>query len=284
MATNSVSPKKGKVVDIPANAPTIGTPTAGASQVSVAFTEPSTSTGGPIYKYQAISSPGSFTGTGTTSPVIVTGLTNGTSYTFTVAAGNATGYGPYSSASESAAPVDPAGFASIATVSLSSGNQSSISFTSIPSTYKHLQIRAIYKWNYDSNPTSNDQSSVGIRFNSDSGSNYTLHYLTTNGSSVSSGASVPTSKGYTGISVAPNGYSSFANMYGAAVVDILDYTNTNKYTTIRTLAGSDRNGTGFINLTSSLWLNTAAITNIEILPDYPSWKQYSHFALYGIKG
>lgn len=178
----------------------------------------------------------------------------------------------------------PSSFESIATVSLSSGNSGSISFTSIPSTYKHLQIRAVYKWNYDSNPTANDQSSMGIRFNSDTGSNYTLHYLSGNGSSASAAGATPTAKGYIGISTAPNGYSPYDGMYGASIVDILDYADTNKYTTIRSLAGSDRNGSGFVNLTSSLWVNTAAVTNIEVLPDYSSFKQYSHFALYGIKG
>jgi hypothetical protein len=179
----------------------------------------------------------------------------------------------------------PNSYESIATVSLSGGNQSSISFTSIPNTYKHLQIRAIHKWNYDGNPQgSADYSSIGIRLNSDSGSNYTLHYLTGNGSTASGAASTPTAKGYLGVSSAPNGYSGYANIYGATVIDILDYTNTNKYKTVRSLSGFDGNGSGFVNLTSSLWQNTAAITNIEVLPDYPSWKQYSHFALYGIKG
>jgi hypothetical protein len=281
MAINRTSPKKGKVVDIP-TAPTIGTATAGNESATVAYT--AATKGGPVTTFTALSNPGSFTGTGA-SPITVTGLTAGTAYTFTVRGTNATGSSEYSSASNSVtALASPYSYESIATVNLSSGNQSSISFTSIPSTYKHLQIRAIYKWNYDSNPTANDQSSVGIRFNSDSGSNYTLHYMSGNGTGVSAAGATSTAKGYIGISTAPNGYSSYANMYGVSIVDILDYTNTNKYTTVRSLAGNDRNGSGFVNLTSSLWLNTAAITNIEILPDYSSWKQYSHFAIYGIKG
>ena len=90
MAINRTSPKKGKVVDIPDAVVTIGTPTAGDAQVSVAFTATSPATGGPAQKYTAISSPGSITASGSTSPVVVTGLTNDTAYTFTVAAANAT--------------------------------------------------------------------------------------------------------------------------------------------------------------------------------------------------
>jgi hypothetical protein len=106
MATGQASPKTGKVVDIPANAPTIGTATAGTGSVSVAFTAPSTSVGGPVFYYTTISSPDSVTVTGTTSPINVTGLTNGTPYTFVVAGGNPTGLGPYSAASNSATPID----------------------------------------------------------------------------------------------------------------------------------------------------------------------------------
>jgi hypothetical protein len=145
MASGQVSPKVGKVVDMPANAPTIGTATdlVTDGKVSVTFTAPSTTTGGPIFSYTALSSPGSITGTATSSPITVSGLTNNTAYTFTVAGVNGTGTGPYSSSSNSATPtVPPYSYESIATVTLSSG-QSSITFTSIPQTYKHLQVRAI---------------------------------------------------------------------------------------------------------------------------------------------
>jgi len=88
-------------------APTIGTATAGSSNcASVTFTAPSC-TGYPagITGYQVTSTPGCFTGTGTTSPIVVSGLTNGTSYTFKAKAQNANGYGPCSAASNSVTPV-----------------------------------------------------------------------------------------------------------------------------------------------------------------------------------
>jgi hypothetical protein len=86
------------------NAPTIGTATAGAGSASVAFTAPSNVGGGAITSYTAISSPDGIVGTGATSPVTVSGLTNGTAYTFTVVATNAYGSGPASAASNSVTP------------------------------------------------------------------------------------------------------------------------------------------------------------------------------------
>lgn len=89
-------------------APTGVTATGGNAAASVAFTAP-TDTGVPagITGYRVTSSPGAITATGASSPISVTGLTNGTSYTFTVAAQNASGYGPESSASNSVTPTLP---------------------------------------------------------------------------------------------------------------------------------------------------------------------------------
>ncbi|BET59095.1 fibronectin type III domain-containing protein [Geobacter sp. 60473] len=84
-------------------APTIGTATAGDTQASVAFTAPA-STGGAITGYRATASPGGSTGTCAASPCTVTGLTNGTAYTFTVTATNSAGTGSASAASNSVTP------------------------------------------------------------------------------------------------------------------------------------------------------------------------------------
>ena len=89
------------------NAPTIGTATAGNVSATVTYTAPSYTGGLPILTYTATSSPGSFTGTGA-SPITVSGLTNGTAYTFTVTATNAIGVSAASAASNSVTPVVPA--------------------------------------------------------------------------------------------------------------------------------------------------------------------------------
>lgn len=88
----------------PPGAPTIGTATAGNAQATVTFTAPGSQGGGPITGYRATSTPGGITATGAASPITVTGLTNGTAYTFTVAAQNAGGFGPESAASNSVTP------------------------------------------------------------------------------------------------------------------------------------------------------------------------------------
>lgn len=97
-------------------APTIGTATPTVSQtVSVTFTPPANTGGLTITGYTATSSPGSITGTAASSPVTVAGLTNGTSYTFTVVATNALGNSLPSSASNAATPVGSISSVTIAT-------------------------------------------------------------------------------------------------------------------------------------------------------------------------
>lgn len=88
-----------------ADAPTIGTATAGDAQASVTFTAPSNVGGAAITQYYAVSNPNQTTGNAASSPVTVTGLTNGTAYTFRVWALNSYGPSPYSAATGSVSPV-----------------------------------------------------------------------------------------------------------------------------------------------------------------------------------
>jgi hypothetical protein len=162
-------------------------------------------------------------------------------------------------------------------VTVGSGGSSTISFSSIPSTYKHLQIRGILRTN--DTGTWNNQ---GMQFNGDTGSNYAFHTLYGNGSTASATATTSASSYNDFMRAASN--SLTAGIFGASVVDILDYTNTSKYKTVRVLAGGDSNGAGMIGLTSGLWMNTNAITSITIIPSGGTAIQYSSFALYGIKG
>ena len=91
------------------NAPTIGTATGGDAQASVTFTAPSNVGGSAITQYTAVSTPGGLYAQGSSSPLSVTGLTNGTAYTFTVWALNTYGPSPYSAASGSVTPSSPRG-------------------------------------------------------------------------------------------------------------------------------------------------------------------------------
>jgi hypothetical protein len=166
-------------------------------------------------------------------------------------------------------------FESIATVTVGSGGSSSISFTSIPSTYQHLQLRTLAK-----HSTALELDDSLVRFNSDSGSNYFLfHQLRGNGASATAAAGSTSTSMYV-LPVTGSSVSTFAG----GVMDILDYDDANKYKTVRTLTGYDANGSGNIFLRSALWMNTAAVTSITITPPSGTFIEYSSFALYGIKG
>lgn len=160
-------------------------------------------------------------------------------------------------------------FESIATVT-GNGSSTSLTFSSIPSTYKHLQIRALGR-----------NSSGYIRFNSDTGSNYARHWLRGNGTTASAIGGASQTEMY-GFEFTDN--SDTANIYGAGVIDIHDYASTSKYKTIRSLTGADKNGSGSIYLFSGLWMNTAAITSITIYSAANAPTTDTKFALYGIKG
>lgn len=90
-------------------APTIGTATGCNAQASVAFTAPACTgyPAGGITGYRVISTPGCVSNTGASSPIVVTGLSNGTAYTFKAQAQNANGYGALSAASNSVTPAVP---------------------------------------------------------------------------------------------------------------------------------------------------------------------------------
>ncbi len=171
-------------------------------------------------------------------------------------------------------------YESIATVSVGSGGSSSISFTSIPSTYKHLQIRYMASSDSSTDGSYNVQS----RFNSDSASNYTLHLIDGDGSSTSAYGAANLDHMYIGNVTSSFGGFSLANAYGVNIIDVLDYANTNKFKTTRMLNGYDINGSGKLQLISNLWRSTTAVTSISINPQVGNWRQYSQFALYGIKG
>jgi hypothetical protein len=171
-------------------------------------------------------------------------------------------------------------YESIATTTVGVGGVTNVTFSSIPSTYKHLQLRILGGTN---RLTGAVIDAIQIQFNSDTGSNYTNHALQGDGSTASSffeGASGDRIRQY-GVA----GNNGNASIKGAMVTDILDYTNTNKNKTIRSLGGSDANGSGTIFFNSGLWLSTSGVTDIKIMPNTGTlFLQYSSFALYGIKG
>lgn len=165
---------------------------------------------------------------------------------------------------------------SLATVTLSASTNP-ITFAGIPSTYKHLQLRSLAK----DTSTSTGASGIAIRFNSDSSSSYTYHYLSGDGTNAS--ATAGTSQTYANSNAASVLSGSNTSTYAASIIDILDYANTNKNKTVRTLAGVDLNGSGSISLSSDLWIKTEAINSITIYAFSTSFAANSSFALYGVK-
>lgn len=167
-------------------------------------------------------------------------------------------------------------FESIATVLVGAGGAADVTFSSIPSTYQHLQIRIMSR---RTSANANDEQTY-IQFNGDTASNYSHHLLYGTGAAVA--ALAGTSTAFMAFYETPGATS---NGFNGAIIDVLDYKDTNKNTTIRTLAGFDNNGAAnSLGLASGLWRSTAAITSIKLYPSIGNWGQHSHFALYGIKG
>ena len=163
----------------------------------------------------------------------------------------------------------PSSFESIATVN-GTGSSGTITFSSIPSTYKHLQIRCI----------SNDGLgyTITMNFNNDSGTNYAWHVLKGTGSGVvADGIGSVNSMRI----VQENG--SISNNFAVYIIDILDYASTSKAKTARVFNGRDQNGSGEVELRSGLWTSTDAINRVDISIG-GNFINRSTFALYGIKG
>jgi len=175
--------------------------------------------------------------------------------------------------STSVAGMDPIGGITL------SSTQSSVVFSNIPQTYTHLQLRVFAH----ETGTYSGGSFVGMQFNTDtsySSTNYSGHALYGDGSTTYAAGGGGGKWVYMN-RVANDSFNS--NIFGCLIVDILDYTNTNKYKTVRWLGGFDANGSGRIDLDSSVWLNTSAINTMTFVYDTGAFAANSNFALYGIK-
>lgn len=152
-----------------------------------------------------------------------------------------------------------------------------INFTSIPQTFTHLQIRLVGRANSSGLPT------MYTGFNGDifaGSTNNASHTLVGDGATVSS--VVTSLQAQMNLFIGnyiPN--TTTSTIQAALIMDVLDYSNTNKNKTIRALMGWDANGSGKVTLNSGLWTNTAAVTRIDMVPD-GNFLQGSRVDLYGI--
>lgn len=168
-----------------------------------------------------------------------------------------------------------ASFESIQTVT-GNGSGTTLSFTSIPNTFQHLQIRGI---------AHNDSAGVqvnGLRFNSDSGStNYSSHYFASNGSSTFAGGNG--NQSIIDVDVIGGNVATFPY---ALIIDILDYASTSKYKTAQIFAGYNKNTASgsVVELNSGAWKSTSVINSITLSSNGNAYSTSSTFCLYGIKG
>jgi hypothetical protein len=167
----------------------------------------------------------------------------------------------------------------IATTVLTS-TSSTITFASLPTTYKHLELRITARVNANIQNT----TTIRYRFNGEGGlaTGYSWHNLYANGSSVVTDNTLNQS----GIQTPGFSETSVTGNWGVGLTQILDYNLTSKTKVLRSLAGAAN--ASFYNriyLTSGLWNNTNAITQIELTePNGYGWVAGSRFTLYGIKG
>lgn len=164
----------------------------------------------------------------------------------------------------------------IATQTLT-GTSAQVIFDNIPQTFTHLRLVMFARSNGGSG------TNIPIRFNNDSGGNYRVHYFGGSGSSAFSGDFGATQTigdvGWVGAG------TDTANSWGCSVVDVLDYTNTNKFKTLRATNGviqTTSTGAGLLGIWTSLWNSTAAITRFDFFLSSGSFVAGSTFSLYGI--
>jgi hypothetical protein len=177
-------------------------------------------------------------------------------------------------------------YESIATVT-GNGSSNTLTLSSIPSTYKHLQLR-VYARN---NRSATNVDTVQIQFNGDTSStspfNYTRHAIryTSGGGSAIAYNVVASSGENVSIGLLPASSVS-SSIMGSFITDIHDYANANKYKTVQSLGGYEGNVTyGYIESISAVWMSTSTINSISLINNGSSaFSANTTMALYGIKG
>lgn len=157
----------------------------------------------------------------------------------------------------------PSTLTPIATTTLGSA-QSSVTFSSITGSYTDLVLITNAK-------NASSEQSLGLRFNSDSATNYSATWMYGNGTSAvssreSSNNQIPIVR-------------SDASNYWIGIVNINNYSNSTTYKTII----SRGNSGGLVISQVGLWRNTATITALEIFGFSQNIASGSTFTLYGVK-
>lgn len=149
---------------------------------------------------------------------------------------------------------------------------SSVTFSSIPATYRDLVLVCSELLNTDP-----ENSNVGIRLNSDTGSNYLVVKASGNGTNTDS-RTVTTNYLYADLDVL---FGNTAAQKGLTIIQFMDYSATDKHKTVLSRSNVANRGTGMY---AGRWANTAAVTTVEatILATAGQFASGSRFHLYGI--
>ena len=176
-------------------------------------------------------------------------------------------------------PTGAAGAYDLLETQVLTSSAASVTFTGLDTLaagYSHLQLRIVAR----NDVAFNNTYSTYLNFNSDTGSNYAIHYLDGDGSSVISSSG--TSLGFVSIGESVAGDTNTAGIYGAAVIDILDFSSSSKNKTVRALTGALGNETN-VGLYSGLWMDTSAITSITVDSANGDYIAGTRISLYGIR-
>jgi hypothetical protein len=162
----------------------------------------------------------------------------------------------------------------------------SFSMTSIPSTYKHLQLRGNVR--VTRSGQYGGELYIGLNNDTTNGNYYNGEVSTNPPADTNASAGGGSASGYPGFyAIRTTGSAAETGNFAPFVIDISDYTNTNKKKSVRMLTGWDANETnqGYIGVFSGLWQGTAAINQFNFGLAYGDFiAQNSVFNLYGIKG
>jgi hypothetical protein len=166
-------------------------------------------------------------------------------------------------------------YESIATVSVGTNNPTFITFSSIPQTYTHLQLRFYLRGTV---VATSYGVTIALNKTSYTGSDHTWHRYNGDGSATSSNGAIS----QVGMAISfPNSNS----YHFPGISDILYYTDTSRNKTVRTLAAGDGNdGSSYLGIGTGTYYSTSAVSTIVIVsPDSSGFQQYTHAALYGVK-
>lgn len=262
--------------------PTIGTASDGGTgtTASVAFT-PSTYIGKGTITYTATSSPGGFTGTSSSSPITVSGLTTGTAYTFTVY--GTTNYGVTSGTSAASNSVTPASPSSYEFIQAYTSSGGSVTFSSIPQTYTHLQVRISGR----STLASGVASDVICRVNGLTTAIYYQNYQGSASNAASNGVITAGTNGFYINSALNTAGGNFTATKGIAILDCFNYSSTTKLKSYNYISGAVNGNSGststYVYVGNVMVVDSTATTSLMFYPASSANFSNTIIALYGIK-